>query len=758
VRLHWNRCTSVIAGFVLMIVTGTAAVSAAAASAPAATPAAAITATAEKEPTRQQQLPFSALGVAGNLKLRGVDGLGDVSFGTRLDEVVVAATLHLRYAYSPGLLPDISHIKLMLNDQLVTTLPLPHDKAGTEQSLDIPLDPRLFVDYNHLRFQLIGHYALTCEDAMNSTLWANISDQSQLDLTLRPVALAPDLSTLPAPFFDRRDGRHLTLPVVLPPSPGLGTVRAAAVAASWFGALASYRGASFPVSTDGLPDRDALVFATNTAMPVGLDLAPVQAPTVSVMAKPGDPYTLLLVLQGKDAAQLLQAAQALALGQVVLTGSHATITALHLGKPRAAYDAPNWVPSDRPVKFGELVDNPQRLEVFGHEPDPITVNLRLPPDLLTWNRAGVPVSLNYRYTPPLKEDNSTFTVLINGQLARSVHLLPNNDADSSRRLTVPLLGSDAGSLQERFLLPAFQIGADNQMQFRFVMDYHKSGQCTDTLSNSVRAGLEPDSTIDLSGFPHYVRMPDLALYANAGWPFTKYADLSHTAVVLPAHPGIDAIQTTLQLLARMGAQTGAPALRVSVIDTAAVQRYADDDLLVIGNDHGDGLLTRWASRLPLQLTAQTRSISDLAAARVVPRALLYGAAGPAAAGVHLAVRDQGDLSALLGFRSPLNERRSVVALTSTTPVAAAALRDALIDPAKVGQIHGDTVLLRGDHLASFDAERPYYVGHLPLWTRIWLWLSARPWLVILLGVAAGLLLALWFYARLQRAAQRRLDR
>lgn len=709
------------------------------------------------EPLVDQKIPLSALGVSGNLSLKGLDGVGDLSFGTRLDQVVVAATLHLHYAYSPGLLPDISHIKLMLNDQLVTTLPLPRDKAGTEQTVDIPLDPRYFVDYNHLQLQLIGHYALNCEDAMNSTLWATVSDQSVIDLTLRPVALAPDLSILPAPFFDRRDNRHLTLPVVLPASPSLGMVQAAGVAASWFGALASYRGASFPVSTGSLPDRDALVFATNAAQPAGLDLPDVQAPTVSVMAKPGDPYTLLLVLQGKDDAQLLQAVQALTLGQVALTGTRATVTKLDLGKPRAAYEAPNWVPSNRPVKFGELVDSPDQLEVHGHQPDPININLRLPPDLLTWNRAGVPISLNYRYTPPLKEDNSTFTVMINGQLVRSVHLLPNTDSASSRRLTVPLLGSDAGSLQQNFLLPAFQIGADNQMQFRFVMDYHKSGQCSDTVSDSVRAALEPDSTIDLTGFPHYVRMPDLTLFANAGWPFTKYADLSHSAIVLPSHPSDGTIQTAFNLLGRMGAQTGAPALRLSVIDAAQATHFSADNLLILDGGQHDGLLSKWASRLPVQLSETSRSISELAAAHALPRALLYGAAGPAATGAGVTLQNQGALSAVLGFRSPLNGDRSVVALTSTTPEAADQLRQAFSNPALIGQMHGDTLLLRGDQIAGFNAEQPYYIGYLPWWTHVWYWLSARPWLVVLMGVIAGLLLAFWFYARLRRAALRRLD-
>jgi len=46
------------------------------------------------------------------------------------------------------------------------------------------------------------------------------------------------------------------------------------------------------------------------------------------------------------------------LGNAVLTGSSATVAAVTYQR-RAAYDAPRWVRTDRPVKIGELLDDPR---------------------------------------------------------------------------------------------------------------------------------------------------------------------------------------------------------------------------------------------------------------------------------------------------------------------------------------------------------------------------------------------------------------
>lgn len=701
-------------------------------------------------------LTFKDLGLYGPAQLRGVEGIMGLPLGVRLDRVVTAAKLRLRLAYSPAMLPELSHIRVQLNGQVLAAIPLPKEEAGKEVVREVVLDPRYFTDYNQLRFDLIGHYTLECEDAQHSSLWASISDSSELELTTQPLDLKPDLALLPAPFFDRRDNRRLELPVVLPAGAPLDMVRSAGVVSSWFGALADYRSARFPVSIDQLPARHALLFATNAHRPKGLAPTEFKQPTLAVIDHPLDRNIKLLLVAGADEKQLRQAAEALVLGQVILSGPAATVSKLDPGPRRAAYDAPRWLRTDRPVKLGELVDSLDQLQVSGHAPAPIRVNLRIPPDLLTWNRPGVPIDLRYRYTAPAERDNSLLSVSINNQLVKAFRLTPDATSGSASELLVPLLADQSIQDKDGFLIPAFQIGANNQMQFQFAIEYHKRGLCTGTFTDITRAAIDPESTIDLTPFPHYTAMPNLALFANAGYPFTKFADLAETAIVLPSAAAPRDYEALFFVLGRMGRATGVPALRYQLTGPEAATKLGDVDLLVLGGGRKDDLLARWGRDLSLLLQPGSRHFMSPQFAGLFQDDPLRRADLPRRDS-DLGFVAQGPLGAVIGFESPLKGGRSVVAITATDPAAAGNVLDTLEDEGKVPYVRGDLAVMRGGEVRSYQGEPVYYVGDLSWWMRLWFHLSRYPMLLTTMGILAGVLLALWLYAMLRRAAASRLE-
>lgn len=705
---------------------------------------------------RVLRLSFQQLGVYGSATLRGVEGTLGLPFGVRLDEVVTSAKLRLRYTASPALLADLSHLRVVLNEQVVVALPLPREEGGVEVRREVSLDPTQFTDFNLLRLDLIGHYARECEDPAHSSLWTAISDQSELELTLQPLPLQPDLALLPAPFFDRRDNSRLVLPMVMAQNASLETLHSAGVLASWFGALASYRSARFPVLQDELPATGhALVLATNAQRPAGLALDEVEAPTLRLLVAPGEPAgRLLLVLQGADDAQLRTAAEALVLGQAVLSGQSATVQQVDRGTRRPAYDAPNWVRTDRPVKLGELVDNPQDLQARGQTPPPLRVNLRLPPDLLTWNRRGVPLDLKYRYTPPARRDASMLTVSINDQLLKAFPLRPGVDGESSS-LQVPLLGDGTRADSGALVIPPFQLGANNQLQFQFALESPRDGACRAAVRDTTRAAIDPDSTLDLSGFPHYTAMPNLALFANAAYPFTRYADLAETSVVLPAQAQRGDVEAYLFLMGRMGRITGVPALRYTLLAGADAQALKDRDVLLVGAGREGDLLSQWGAGLGVVLERAGRAFTSLPAAGVFPRNPLEDHER-AQTDQRVAVSGAGPLAVMLGFESPLTDARSVVALAATGPAELARLIDSLEDESRVGRMRGDTVVLRGAELQSFESGPHYHVGALSVWMRVWYHLSLNPLLMLVLAMVGGVLLAFGLYGYLRRAAERRL--
>jgi cellulose synthase (UDP-forming) len=92
--------------------------------------------------------------------------------------VVRAAKIHIYYAFSPSLLPQLSHLKLILNGTLFATIqPTPGQVGGSdsrdaEAEFTIPTD--LLVHNNTLTIEFIGHYTMVCEDPANTTLWARV--------------------------------------------------------------------------------------------------------------------------------------------------------------------------------------------------------------------------------------------------------------------------------------------------------------------------------------------------------------------------------------------------------------------------------------------------------------------------------------------------------------------------------------------------------------------------------------------------------
>ena len=67
------------------------------------------------------------------IRLAGTRGEIGIPFGMRRDTVVTAATLTLNFAYSPALLGDLSQLVVILNGEVVRTLPLQSDGAGGSQ-------------------------------------------------------------------------------------------------------------------------------------------------------------------------------------------------------------------------------------------------------------------------------------------------------------------------------------------------------------------------------------------------------------------------------------------------------------------------------------------------------------------------------------------------------------------------------------------------------------------------------------------------
>jgi len=706
------------------------------------------------EPTARYTL--EELGAQYPVNLRGVDASNTLRFGVRADQVVTGARLDLRYAYSPALLEDLSHINVLVNDEVAASIPVPRETGGVNLRRTVDLPPYLVTATNDLRLQLIGHYTLECEDPLHSSLWANISKDSMLELATTPLALPNDLAQLPLPFYDPRDMRRLELPFVFAGTPDDAMLEAAGALASWFGALAGKRGAQFPALLNELPQQgSAVVLAAGAAQAAGLPGDAVAGPTLSVVENPNDPTGKLLLVRGRDGKELKQAAAALATGSQTLSGQSAVVTQLADLKPRQPYDAPRWLRSDRPVTFGELIEE-KKLNVAGYSPDIIRIDVRVPPDLFGWREKKVPIDLRYRYTPQPTSVNSSLLFGVDDIFVKSLPLFALERIEDGEILRPRLLADESLPMRAQLDVPLEMLKSRGQLQFRYMYDYIKQGECRDIIIDNVRGAIEPESTIDISSYPHFMLMPDLKAFAEAGFPFTRLADLSETAVVLGRNAGAPEYGAYLTVMGRMGESTGYPAVGVTVTRAQQLSGLAGKDLLVIASGADQPLLAEWAARMPAGYSkaAARYNVSDL-----VHRVLGWTNPDPRESRevrrTELSYSSEGVTALVTGFESPLADARSVVLIASNQPGGLQDATAALLGGKGYDKpIQGSLAVVRGQEVDSLVGEQQYAVGRLGLLKQLDWWVSG--WLpghtlFSLLVVVALALLVLAVAAAILRA-------
>lgn len=717
-------------------------------------------------PAWRNSFTFAQTGRVADTLLLGIQNQQYIDFGLRKDRIVGDASLELTYTASPALIPNWSHLRIYLNDVLMDTVRINEQDLGQQRTQTVGLNSFLLSDFNQVRIEFVGHYTDICEDPANSSLWINISSGSKIHLNTQAVATRNDLAFFPLPFFDPSDRDKTRLHMVFADTPNAAEQQAAGVLSSFIGSLSGWRGADFPVLYNQLPETgerrqiisNSVVFATNDRRPDFLSdkehYPDVDAPVITMMDHPDHAYSKLLVLMGRDEKDLHTAAMALASESPLLRGQQVVINKLQTLEPRQPYDAPNWVPTDRPVRFAELIDYPEQLQVRGMRPDPIQLELNLPPDLFVWRNQGIPLATRYRYTMPVVNDESRLSLSINEQFISSTPLSRYSES-SLEKMRLGITSSETANSRDKLLVPSLKLGARNTLRydFSFASTYGSAQKdhCQTSLPVDVRAVIDEDSTIDLSDYHHFMAMPDLWAFAGSGYPFSRMADLSETQVVTISQPSAEQVSTLLQVLAGIGAKTGYPALALQVTDNWEEARKSDADLLVLAN-----LAPEMDQSADIDVVfKQSRDWLLHGFKQPLDKSQRYNAgAFPAQTEVDLTA--DAPIAAIVGMQSPFNKKRSVVALLADSPADFQLLNSTLQDDGKMAAVRGSTALIRESGVHSQLVGDQYYVGYVPWWTKLWYVMSEHPFVLLLTTLAAALLAGFVLWQILRWQAARRL--
>jgi cellulose synthase (UDP-forming) len=666
------------------------------------------------------------------ISLRGSGTAQQFFFDMPITKVVSSATFQLHYSTTPVLRPNESSLDLMLNGTPVSSLPL---IPGADQQSEIVLPTDLLTTENVVALQLQGR----CEACARTPQmpWMTIDTASTLSLSGTKLYLPNDLSLLPAPFFDRSGQRSWSLPVAFSAKPDADTLQAASAIASWFGIFSDVRGMRFPVSVSELPQGNAIVFVLRDSQ-LAADLAlPAKAgPLIAMRDNPRDPYGKLLILAGARSEDLLVAARALVTRQGFPQRTDVFYVPSDLRLPaQAAYQAPRWLKTDQPALIGTYTTE-DRLKLQGA--GSIDVYFRLPPDLYLKWRQTVPLRLAYAYGGVDPGVRAGLGVRLNGENVGDIALEPS----SSRMERSNVVEIPTGKLQPytNTLTIDFYFGSNRQ-----------PGNAREFVA------IHRDSSLDLRGIPHSVVLPRLELFADAGYPFTQWADVSRTAVVMPVAPTPTEYEELLDVGGFFGAQTGSPATAISVTDSEHIENYRDHDLLLLGNAVSQPLLSEWSGHMPLETTSDGMRLND----QPTPSRLLHSQ-------WPFRDKDRQKLASLLDGRSPLDlvvedfispfrADRSVIALISRDRDDSAAVAAMFMPDAHQGPIYGGVAVSQAGRFQSFlVGTSAYRTGDLGPVDQTAVFLFESYWLIPIFVVFLAFLISAWLHGATERVAAQRL--
>ena len=714
------------------------------------------------------------IGVGDTIVLRGVDAYHSVPFSVPQTQVVKTAVLHLRYHFSPGLIPELSHLKVSVNGTLFATLPVvvkpmyvnpgqdltPEQKVAEQQSLnvtrnetnallqaDLPMPAEMLVHQNELTFEFIGHYTLQCEDPSHSTLWSHVDSSSTIELAGALLPLNNDLSLLPLPFYDAAVNLHPRIPIVFLSQPSPAALRAAGIIASYFGILTNDHPVQFPVSFGTIPAGNAIVIGESAAeLPAALNVTSSSGPTIAMRTNPVDPYSKVLILAGDNPDDLVTAAQVLVLQHSDLVqGDQMKGVLTRKAAAREPDDAPRWLSTEHTTQLGDITEGN---DLQGDGSVPVGAYMRLPPDLYLDYGAQQNLSyhMSYRYNGIPLANESSLQVYVNNAYVSST----------------PMPHTEQGSAQLDTVVPVPVVDMrpfSNTFMHRFVFQIAKKGKCQDTAPLNLQGAVLKSSYLDIHGIPHWKLLPNLQLFSNAGYPFTRKADLADTTVVLPDTPAVDEIEMYLMFMGHFGAQTGYPALNVSVTNAAGMKTDRTKDYILMGTVDDQPALKQINASLPVKIEDTGLRVQDTRGFF----APLQHAWWKVKSSEHVQsaqLETSGGLPDALieGIEWPSGSGKSVVVMALRDHTVVPNFMSVFLKTSQSSDIDQSVSVLHGNRFVSYRIGNDvYHVGTLSWWRQFNILFSEYPWLVVLAVVVFCGLMAALIRSNLRRRARVRLQ-
>ena len=689
------------------------------------------------------------MGVQSTIALRGPHSFNSAGFVLPQSKVPRKAILNLTYHFSDGIALNKGEIKVLLNGVSFGSISAPRSlQASTEFAfVRLPVPTELLVHQNEFTFEFTGNPTSPLQPKQQGPVLAHIGATSTLLVAADPNPLKRDLHLLPLPFFDSDLQTATVLPFVFLKQPTTEALQAAGIVASWFGTLAKATPPRFNASIGDIPAGNAIVIQEDDGSGSALPTDIPGGASLSLRTNPTDPGGTLLIISGSNAAELINAARSLSaltdsssdlFGS--LSGDTARLEEFSLPEQREVDDAPRWLRTDRRTSLWALASE-KALRSDGTKAAP--VYFRAPPDLYYGEIQNLNLRLSYRYNALPLAEGSALRIFLNGSLLNEAPLSTGADfVDRERSVFVPTASMRPFGNTLRFNFDFVPLSPDSVNQ--------------DPTTKLEGAVLE-HSFIDLRGVPHWAAMPNLELFANAGFPFTRKADLEETVVVLPATPNAKEITLFLYLMSHCGTQTGYPSLRLQVTGPDVAMR-SDRDYLILGNVTDQPALNALRSFLPITFDSNGVHLGPTTSLQAQVRQLWRRLNGQFPQATQPSNRGGRPDLVLEGIQSPFFPGRSIVVVALRNEEAIDSFAEAFLDRSQSSDISQTISLFRDGRFSSYTLDTAFYhVGSVSKYALVRIWCAQYFWLLLVVVAMASLLLATYLGDHLDLLKEARLQ-
>ncbi|MCX7691909.1 cellulose biosynthesis cyclic di-GMP-binding regulatory protein BcsB [Tepidimonas taiwanensis] len=709
------------------------------------------------------------------IELRGTDARRtlDLPIPQRLS--IADARLDLYYTQSLSLTPR-SQLAVTLDDRVIAQLPVRPGQPDNAARIRLPISA-LRSGFRSLGFRAAHHYTNECEDPSSPELYSQIDAvQSILEIRAPRKPIVPSLAKI-ADIFDRRLWMNrYQLQLFLPPrsagSADQHLLSAAGQVAQAIGGIFDYLPVSVRVqmlsktgngvSTDGrrfpgvsIGDDawDAVVVGTRDQLTpyISPDIARrITGGFLGIYPVDDDPTRAILVVSGTTPQEVLQAATVLNLPGIALPDRQdALIAAVDVpeeaARSRPTVDGPGW------TSFVNLGFEGATLR--GRYPEPAQIDFWFHREMLDPGKTFVKMEVSFAYGIGF-DRKSGINILLNDKFVKAIPL-QNLQGEQVYRYQVELPTVALRDGKNRLRLQPNVIGVD------------LGGACVPVFYDNLWISILPDSRIELPHPEDYLRVPDLALFAAEGLPYTRnVTGASTTLLITEDSPAT--LSSALTLAAKLRQVNRAPLshMRVALNDGSNIGKSAG--LIVVGPE--STLPERLRTEMQAFTTSSTwqsviigqRTRNDLrtglrrwADSPGTPLLQLTSIAEHVRANV--AIRDGlGDSAAVVQFLSPSAEV-PVTVLTAADGPRLAQGTARLVEHSVWTVLDGAGMLWTpdGEAIVKATAEYREFIGKKPAMSWSSRLLSDYPWLMLvsLLLIVSALATLSWRLL-LQRARRR----